>query len=61
MAGDVPDPLEAGGVGAAGDLLGIGADPAPADELDVLHHVQLDAIGVVDKTIGVAEGHHLGP
>ena len=29
-------------------------------QLDVLDHVQTDAVGIVDIAVGVAQGHHLG-
>ena len=32
-------------------------DAAPVAQLDVLHHVQVDTLGVVDVAVGVAEGH----
>ncbi len=34
--------------------------PAPLDELDPLHQVEVDAVGVMHDAVGIRTGHHLG-
>ena len=48
------------GVGAARYALRVLLDAAALDFLDVLDDVQIDAVGIVDKAVGVGHGDDLG-
>ena len=60
VAGDLPHVAAVVAVGGAGDALGVLADAGALHFLDLLHHVQVDAVGVVDIALGVGHGDDLG-
>ena len=59
VALDGPDALAAFMVLGALDLVGIFLDTSAVAELDVLDDVELDALGIVDVTVGIAQSNDL--
>ena len=59
IAGDAPDAAAAFVILGGGHRLNILGDAGTAGQLDLLHHIQVDAVFVVDIARGIGQSHDL--